>query len=96
MTCIGTEDQLADMLTKPLLRPCLVDLRERIVLCPCLPRSTVVALRGLGAGRQSRLHLRVVHILAVLFGSSRKTVAWLNGNAPRLNMAQLLFSTYCS
>jgi hypothetical protein len=30
LTYIGTEDQLADMLTKPLPRPRLVDLRERI------------------------------------------------------------------
>jgi hypothetical protein len=62
----------------------------RGLLCPCLPRSTMVELRGLGAGRQSRLHLRVVHILVVLFGSSRNTVAWLNGHAPRLNTVDFL------
>jgi hypothetical protein len=35
----------------------------RGLLCPCVPRLTVVALRGLEAVRQSRLHLRVVQIL---------------------------------
>jgi hypothetical protein len=63
---------------------CLLPL-GRGLSCTCLPRSTVVALRDLGAGRQSRLHLRIVHILVVLFGSSRNTVPWLNGHAPRLN-----------
>jgi hypothetical protein len=57
----------------------------RGLLCPCLPRSTVVALRGLEAGRQSRLHLCVVHSLVILCGSSRNTVAWLNRHAPRHN-----------